>query len=417
MKRTELHAVIISAVDKIIQKEHFVKNILQDVVQAGGKMLLVGGSVRDSILEKEIKDLDFEIYALNAQVVQSILQKYGRVDVVGKSFGVFKLQGIDADFALPRIDGAGRKPLVHSDPFLEYSQAFIRRDLTMNAMGIDLQTYELIDPFGGLQDIEKKILRAPDIQFFVQDPLRLFRVMQFAGRFEMSVDDQLSNACQTMSLQGVAQERIYQEFHKICTQSHKPSFGLQWLHQIHRWNEFLPECTDVQNMMHGVDVVVSEKDGEKKEIYFWFMIFLYTRFVEQKDFTTLKKIIFNFVLHQKITDAVLLLIDQYVRVENVGSDFDIKMLAWDVRPYTLQDIVFLLQATGQTLRVEQIKELATKHHVYDRYIDPLVQGADLVHVAQGKQIGDLLKKAYEMQLRFGITDKQDLLQRMQLFEK
>lgn len=417
MKHTELQLLIISAVDKIIQKEQFVKNILQDVVQAGGVLLLVGGSVRDIIVGNQIKDLDFEIYKLDAGVVQSLLQKYGRVDVVGKSFGVFKLHGLHADFALPRTDGSGRKPVVHTDPFLEYRQAFVRRDLTMNAMGINLQTYELIDVFGGVQDVHNKIFRAPDVSFFVQDPLRLFRVMQFVGRFQMAVDQTLHEACKNMNLDGIAQERVYQEFYKLFTQSKKPSMGLRWLHDLDRWNQFLPECTDVDSLCRAVDRVVDEQDIHKREILCWTIVFLYTHFFVKKDFTTLKKIIFNFILNQKITDAVILLLQNYVRALEVRGDFEIKMLAWHVQPYCVQDIVQILQVTGCDNHAHILKQLAEKNTVLDQVIAPLLDGKDILDFAQGKQVGEILRAAYDMQISLEISDKQELLSRVRALQK
>ena len=120
------------------------------------------------------------------------------------------------------------------DPHMNFADAFKRRDLTINAMGIDLKTFELIDPWHGLEDLKKGILRAPDAKLFIEDPLRLFRVMQFIGRFQMNPDKQLNEICAKMSLAGISTERIEAEFDKLFLKSKRPSLGIRWLQEIGR---------------------------------------------------------------------------------------------------------------------------------------------------------------------------------------
>jgi tRNA nucleotidyltransferase (CCA-adding enzyme) len=87
---------IAHAVDNIIEKVKFVKNIFKDIHDARGKVLLVGGAVRDIVLEKsfhESQDLDFEVYRISLEELTVILEKYGKVDFVGRSFGVLRLSG------------------------------------------------------------------------------------------------------------------------------------------------------------------------------------------------------------------------------------------------------------------------------------------------------------------------------------
>src|SRR3990167_4052114 len=179
---TQIQERINICIAKIIQQSPQVKNIFDEIYQQGGRVLLVGGAVRDCLLGCLSSDLDFEVYHLSFEQVQDILQKFGKVSFVGKSFGVLRLHGFDADWSIPRTDSIGRKPNVQLDPNMSFVQAFRRRDVTVNAMGIDVASLELIDPYDGLADLQKKILRACDVDFFVQDPLRLFRVMQLTAR-------------------------------------------------------------------------------------------------------------------------------------------------------------------------------------------------------------------------------------------
>ena len=204
MKFTKLKAKIQSSLHNIFNKEPRVREIILAIDAAGGRSYLVGGAVRDLALERDIKDLDIEIHGLALEVVAKLLSHYGSVDMVGKSFGVLRVHPLDVDWSLPRIDSVGRKPEVNIDPCMDISKALKRRDLTMNAMAINMVSFELIDPFGGLCDIDAHILRTPDRKFFVEDPLRFYRVMQFVGRFEMDPDSELNELCAHMNLSGVS---------------------------------------------------------------------------------------------------------------------------------------------------------------------------------------------------------------------
>lgn len=215
--------------------------IVAAIDAAGGRAFLVGGAVRDLLLGLNIKDLDIEVHGCMPAQLESLLRKFGYVDLVGKAFGVYRVQGIDTDFSLPRKDESGRKPEVVIDPHMELKEAFARRDLTINAMGIDLRSFELVDPFDGQSDLAARVLRAPDIRFFTEDPLRFYRVMQFIGRFEMFPDDELNRVCTTMDITQISTERIEAEFEKLFLKAKRPSLGIRWLLEIGRLAVILPE--------------------------------------------------------------------------------------------------------------------------------------------------------------------------------
>ncbi len=219
MKSTKITADVQRSLARALKQYPAVPLIGAQINKQGGRALLVGGAVRDLLLGLPIKDLDIEVHGLTLAQLQTILKKHGTVALQGKSFGVLRVHGVDVDWSLPRADSAGRKPSVVIDPHMPLADAFARRDLTINAMGIDLQTKELIDPWHGLTDLKKKILRAPDPRFFTQDPLRLFRVMQFMGRFEMQPDAELSKICKKMDISDISRERIEQEFEKLLLKS------------------------------------------------------------------------------------------------------------------------------------------------------------------------------------------------------
>jgi len=226
--------------------------IAHSIHDNGGRALLVGGVPRDIVFdiikqrvnafdEGNIKDLDIEVHGLSLEQTEQLLSRHGIVSTIGKSFGVLRLYGLPIDWSLPRIDDVGRKPQVHIDSGMALRDAFMRRDLTMNAMGIDLITYEFIDVFGGMQDMRDGILRVPDERLFVQDPLRFYRVMHFVGRFEMKPDAVLKRLCEVMDISMVAIERIEQEFEKLLFRSRRPSLGIRWLRECARLNDVIPE--------------------------------------------------------------------------------------------------------------------------------------------------------------------------------
>lgn len=242
------------------------KHIIKEIELCGGTSYMVGGSVRDLVLNKPIKDADIEVHGTTQKKLESILKKFGPVIFVGQKFGVLRLKKFDVDWSLPRKDSKGRKPIVKIDPFLSIEIACKRRDLTMNAMAINLnfvcknltklrllkgtqfiKTLQIIDPYGGLKDITKKQLCAVDKTLFIEDPLRFFRVMQFIGRFEMQPDKNLNNICKNMALcdpelnKPLARERIFEEIKKLFLKSKKPSLGIRWLLKIERLNEIFPE--------------------------------------------------------------------------------------------------------------------------------------------------------------------------------
>lgn len=226
---------------------------------AGGRALVVGGAVRDHCRGGAPKDLDVEVHGLEPKRLEAVLKGLGRVGEVGKSFGVYKLRlgGDEVDVSVPRRDrlrspGAGEdgqpsKLTGHKGieaeaaPFIGTAEAARRRDLTINAIAWDplLQRYE--DPWGGLEDLQRGLLRAVDPATFVEDPLRALRVAQFAGRFGFTVDPTLRAICAAMPLDDLPAERVWGEVEKLLTRSTRPSVGWDFAVETGMWARLLPE--------------------------------------------------------------------------------------------------------------------------------------------------------------------------------
>jgi tRNA nucleotidyltransferase (CCA-adding enzyme) len=440
------------------------KIVVQAVINAGGTPVLVGGAVRDAFLCLVPKDFDVEVYNLSVDDLQKVLAQFGTVNVVGKSFGVLKLGSMPIDWSVPRFDSTGRKPEVCLDPYMDYHTSFARRDLTINAMGIDLITQELIDPFTGQEDLHNKILRAPVIERFIEDPLRLFRIMQFVARFDMQPNDILQHACKTMSIKDVALERIEQEYKKLFLFSAQPSKGLRWLQSIGRLQELLPELYATIGVIQGAHwhpegdvfthslqaldaaVIIAEQQSlsEEKKLVLCCAALCHdlgkvsTTFEDKKGIHSyghaevgaplavkllekmfkneilLKKAVYKLVYYHMMPGALVRGNARLSRYQHLAAK-----LAPEV---TAEFLSFLCLADRQgrnpnsslplshnDQEIDLFLQKITEAQVLHQPIPPLLKGSDLLSIVPpGKQIGTLLKKAYEIQIDENITDKDAL---------
>jgi tRNA nucleotidyltransferase (CCA-adding enzyme) len=208
------------------------RRITHLVHEAGGRALVVGGSVRDALLGLPVKDLDLEVFGLAPSRLEELLDKTFRIDRVGQSFGVLKLKGLAIDVSIPRREskhGLGHKGFeIQSDPTLSLEDAASRRDFTVNAMAFDPLTEQLLDPWNGLRDLEAGVLRHVS-EKFSEDPLRVLRAMQFAARFDFAVAPETVGLCRTITPEGLVRERVFEEWRKLILRGKKPSRGLEFL--------------------------------------------------------------------------------------------------------------------------------------------------------------------------------------------
>lgn len=224
---------------------------LADAIKAaGGQALLVGGCIRDMLVNKIPKDFDIEVYKLNPTQVEEAAKQFGKVSDVGKAFGILKVslgEGVDIDLSLPRTDskiGSGHKGFeVKSDPHMSVAEAARRRDFTINSITGDPLTGELFDPFNGAKDLRDRILRVTDEERFRDDPLRVMRALQFVGRLGLSIHPESGRVIASMApeLRELPKERIYEEWKKLLLKSDKPSLGLSAGMALGVFQEIHPE--------------------------------------------------------------------------------------------------------------------------------------------------------------------------------
>ena len=219
--------------------------IAGDIREAGGRAFLVGGWVRDALLGESCRDYDVEVYDMPQDALVPILSKYGRTNLVGKAFGVIHLamKGLSLDFSFPRTEskvGYGHRGfVVHTDEKLSFKEAALRRDFTINAMGMELPELTLCDPYGGIDDLKTHTLRHVG-PAFAEDSLRILRGVQFASRFGCTLAPDTVELCRTLSLDDLSVERLFEEFKKWLLKPGKPSLGLKAFLDI-KLDEYFPE--------------------------------------------------------------------------------------------------------------------------------------------------------------------------------
>lgn len=266
------------------------QSCLDDLRASGVHALFAGGCVRDHLMGLDAKDIDLEVFGGTTESISAVLARHGRVDEVGKSFGVLKVRladGQDLDVAQPRTEqhlagGGHRDATVQIDPHLPVRKAASRRDLTLNALYYDPASREVWDMSGGgMGDIASHTLRHTSDEF-AHDPLRVLRAMQFAARWESQVHPTTAAMARGLkqSFNKLPKERIWGEWQKMAAKGVRPSAGLQALRDC-GWDEHTPALQALQGVpqdpehhpegdawqhtMHVADAAarIADRDGVK----------------------------------------------------------------------------------------------------------------------------------------------------------
>lgn len=261
-----------------------VLDLLETFRAAGGRGLLVGGLVRDLLLGRDSKDYDVEVFGLPLEHLESLLASRGEVIAVGRTFGVLRVKGLDVDFSVPRRDnkvGKGHRDFrMELDPGMSFEDAARRRDLTINSIGWDPLSGEVLDPFGGREDLRSGTLRATDPETFSEDPLRALRVAQFAARLSMRPEPALLDLCSRQDLSSLSGERVQGELEKLLLRAPAPSTGFELLREtgllrhfpeleamvgVPQDPEWHPEGTVWEHTMMVVDEAARARVGSRDE--------------------------------------------------------------------------------------------------------------------------------------------------------
>jgi tRNA nucleotidyltransferase (CCA-adding enzyme) len=260
-----------------------VLRLCEAVREAGGRAMLVGGWVRDQLLGVDSKDFDVEAYGLEPARLRRVLEQIGQVNTVGEHFSVYKLvsdglartqanestdgnplfaqpnpqERFEIDVSLPRREsksGRGHRGFViEGDPAMSFVEAARRRDFTINAILYDPLTGEIVDPYGGREDLKQRILRAVAADTFIEDSLRVLRAVQLAARFEMTIEPQTIALCRTIELSDLPRERIWGEIEKLLTLARHPSIGLDKALELGVFDKLFPQLQALVNRQEGED--------------------------------------------------------------------------------------------------------------------------------------------------------------------
>lgn len=257
-------------IKKRLSEVSFIKDISDIAGKLNYKVYAVGGFVRDVLLEREKKEIDFLVIGGGVEFAEKLSAEMGARNLtVFRNFGTahFKYQDFDLEFVGARkesYDRTSRKPVVEDGAFEDDIR---RRDFTVNAMAVSINKEDygsLIDTYNGLEDLENKIIRTPldPLITFSDDPLRIMRAFRFASQLGLNVDDKIKGAAKEMAerLEIVSQERITDEFLKILA-SANPAKGLILLYETGVMRKIFPEVANLA----GVE---QRKDFHHKDVFF-----------------------------------------------------------------------------------------------------------------------------------------------------
>jgi tRNA nucleotidyltransferase (CCA-adding enzyme) len=392
------------------------------VVEAGGRAYLVGGSVRDALLGRTSKDLDVEVFGLPVDRLEGLLRRLGRVNAVGRSFGVLKWRPRadrtlgELDVSIPRRDsnvGPGHKGIdVEGDPDMSLDEAVRRRDLTINAILFDIDRGELVDPSGGQRDLEAGLLRAVDTTTFLEDPLRALRVVQFAARLGFQPDEALVQLCIDAALDELPAERIQGEWQKLLLKGEHLSLGMELAARTRVLARVFPGWSDptsgplLDALRTARDRIAHRSDDPKAEGRAWALML--TGWLAHASKDQVEDVLDRLWLHkvagyplrERVHSAVAQL------GHPLDSDAALRRLSTVAEVETVASVRAAQGDPHGAHALAAAERLGVLHHKPP----PLLQGRDIKTLMKpGPEMGRLLAKVYEAQLDGDVRTPEEAL--------
>ena len=445
--------------------------IVRELHAAGYRAVVVGGAVRDALLGGQPKDFDIEVYGVAYDQLAGILARHGRVDLVGKSFGVVKLNARDHeyDFSVPRRDsklGLGHRDFQATfDPNITPREAASRRDFTINAMAYDPVTEELLDFFGGAEDLKNRVLRATS-EAFAEDPLRVLRGMQFACRFDLTLEPGTAAMCRSIveHFDTIARERVSDEFMKWAVKSSRPGRIAEYL-AASGWNVHFPEIGRLAGVpqdphwhpegdvgthtMFVVDAAARIADrehvtGDDRAVLIFAALchdfakatttmlreregkMRWTSWGHEADGGPMARAFLERIgIKSAIVDRAVPMVENHLASSSIGREASpraVRRLAMRLAPATITDLLRLVEAdysgrpplpTGLPEGAMRIREIAAAQAVDHGPQAPLILGRHVMPYFDdrpGKHIGEVTAAAYEAQTDGAFSNQEEALQ-------
>lgn len=391
------------------EQEKIIFEIAQKVKDLGGRAYYVGGCVRDKLMKTECLDKDIEIYGLGIEQVKDVLLSCTDSITDDQSFGVFHLPDYSIDVALPRTEtlcGRTHKDfIIEVFPDLDTATATVRRDFTINAMLEDVLTGELIDHYGGLEDLENGVLRHIDDVRFAEDPLRVLRAAQFSARFQFRVDEKTIALCKKMSLEALTGERVLDELKKALLNSEKPSIFFEVMREAERLDEFFAELKDL------IGVQQNEKHHAEGDVWVHTMMVIDECAKRRKDVKNPLGFMLSAICHDMgkatCTEVVHGEIHSYNHeIEGLPiAETFICRLTDDkkLKKYVLNMVEYHMKPNTLAAMGSAIKKT---NKMFDQAVEPL----DLIHLAVADSLGKVAPREYYETEPF-------LMERLALFEE
>ena len=445
--------------------------IIRDLDAAGFRAVVVGGAVRDALLGIEPKDFDVEVYGIAYDRLAGILARYGHVDLVGKSFGVVKIFGMtgEVDFSVPRRES--KTGLRHRDFHAIFDEtitpreAASRRDFTINSIAYDPVRDEILDFFGGREDLKNRVLRATGAAFR-EDPLRVLRGMQFVCRFELALDPATAQDSRSIVDEYVtlARERIAEEFMKWAVKSDYPGRIGPYLAET-GWDAHFPEIAALARTpqdpvwhpegdvgTHTMLVVnaaarIARRDqlaGDERAVLMFAALAhdfakATTTAMRERDGRlrltsygheaeggpVARAFLERIGIKSSIVDQVVPLVENHLAASSVGRDPSaraVRRLAIRLAPASIAQLIRLIEAdysgrpplaAGLPEGAVKIREMAEMQSVKQRPQPPLILGRHVLPYFDnqpGKHIGEVVSAAYEAQADGAFSNEPEALE-------
>jgi len=431
-------------------------SIAQDANNSGGRILLVGGSVRDHLLGLPKADYDLEVFGIPLKKLKIFCRKYGNISIVGASFSVLKIFLKDnsvIDVSIPRREKATGKTHksfdIDADPYMSVEEAALRRDLTVNAISMDPLTNEIIDPYNGRNDLENKILRHVSSRFS-EDPLRIMRVIRFTAQLGFDIAKETKQLCHVMIsqdlLDNLPSERIEEEFKRFFVKGQPGSImkALYLAEEIGVFKKLFPELQKLKSVPQD-----PRYHSEGDCLIHTFLTIDRSAFISQRDMVSDRSryilclaamvhdlgklqttvihpdgaisayghdkagvryaidVISRITRTKDISDRVIALVKTHMRPlylasETKISDAAIRRLAKAVEPSTLVDLAMLVEADTMATyhddnypkinAAQFLKERSAALGVNKKPPEPLLKGRDLIEMAENGELPSKYKK-------------------------